>query len=76
MNETYIDASNMVAGRLASKIVKELMKGERIIVVNAEKSVLSGNPKYLIENYTEKTERGDPYHGPFYPKEPDRIARS
>jgi len=71
----YIDASNMVAGRLASGIAKELLKGKRVVVVNAEKAVVSGEPEYSMQDYTEKIERGDPYHGPFYPKEPDRILK-
>jgi large subunit ribosomal protein L13 len=75
MQNTYIDASNMVAGRFASRIAKELIKGEKIIIVNAEKAVLSGNPKHILEKYTEKRERGDPYHGPFYPREPDMILK-
>lgn len=75
MQEICIDANNMIAGRLASRIAKELLKGEKVAVVNAEKAVLSGNPKHLIEIYTEKRERGDPYHGPFYPKEPDMILK-
>jgi len=75
MAETCIDADNMVAGRLASFIAKDLLKGERVIVVNAEKAVISGNPKHVIESYTEKRDRGDPYHGPFYPREPDRMLK-
>jgi large subunit ribosomal protein L13 len=75
MDGIVIDASDKVAGRLASRIAKELLKGERVIVVNAESAVISGNPKHIIDDYTEKRERGDPYHGPFYPKEPDRILK-
>lgn len=71
----YIDASNMIVGRLASRVAKKLLKGERVIIVNAEKAVLSGNPKRLVDSYTEKRERGDPYHGPFYPKEPDMVLK-
>jgi large subunit ribosomal protein L13 len=75
MPEVYVDAGNMVAGRLASRVAKRLLKGDSVFVVNAEKAVLSGEPKHLIERYTEKIERGDPYHGPFYPKEPDRMLK-
>jgi large subunit ribosomal protein L13 len=75
MQEMCIDASNMVVGRLASMVAKELLKGERVAVVNAENAVISGNPKHLIETYTEKRERGDPYHGPFYPREPDKVLK-
>lgn len=75
MAEFYINAADKVVGRLASKVAKELLKGENVIIVNAEQSVLSGNPEHIIETYTQKRERGDPYHGPFYPKEPDQILK-
>lgn len=75
MDGMVIDASDKVVGRLASRIAKELLKGNRVTVVNAEKAVLSGNPRHLIETYTEKRERGDPYHGPFYPREPDMMLK-
>jgi large subunit ribosomal protein L13 len=75
MAELYIDATNHIAGRLASSIVKELLRGNRVFVVNAEKAVISGNPKFVVKSYLEKIQRGDPYHGPFYPKSPERILR-
>jgi large subunit ribosomal protein L13 len=70
-----IDADNCIAGRLASSLAKRLLKGESIQVVNAEKSVMSGNPKANLEFFREKIGKGDPYHGPFYPKHADRILR-
>ncbi|MEM5883109.1 MAG: 50S ribosomal protein L13, partial [Candidatus Aenigmatarchaeota archaeon] len=70
-----IDAENQILGRVASKIAKKLLEGEKIIVVNCEKAVISGNPRYTIKKYLEKIERGDPKHGPFFPKTPDGIFR-
>ena len=75
MDELYVDAENAVAGRLASGVAKELLKGKKVFIANAEKSVISGEPGHIIESYTEKRERGDPYHGPFYPREPDMILK-
>jgi large subunit ribosomal protein L13 len=74
-DNVYIDATEQVAGRLATKIAKELLKGRRVFVVNSERSVVSGNRKYLFKTYKERVDRGDPYHGPFYPKTPDRILK-
>ncbi len=71
----YVDANNQVLGRLASSVAKLLMGGEAVSVVNAEKAVVIGNPKAILESYGEKRERGDPYHGPFYPKKPGLILR-
>lgn len=75
MSEVIINAENHIVGRLASYLAKELLKGETILVVNVEKAVLSGNPKAVVKEYKKKIARGDPYHGPFYPKNPDLILK-
>ena len=70
-----VDGTGLVAGRLASRVAKMLLEGERITVVNAEKIVVTGNPKSVLKRYAEKRERGDPIKGPFYPRTPDRMFR-
>ncbi|MBI2084541.1 MAG: 50S ribosomal protein L13 [Candidatus Aenigmarchaeota archaeon] len=69
------DAENQIVGRMSSRIAKELLKGEQVIVVNAEKAVMSGRPKQKISHYDERVKRGDPFHGPFFPKYPNEIFR-
>jgi large subunit ribosomal protein L13 len=71
-----IDVENQILGRVASEIAKKLLEGEKVFVVNCEKAVISGNPKYTIKKYLEKIQRGDPKHGPFFPKTPDGIFRA
>ena len=73
--ESIINAEDCIAGRLASYTAKRLMKGETISIVNAEKAVISGNPKASFTFFDEKIKRGDPYHGPFYPRRPEMILR-
>lgn len=75
MEKLFIDAENQVAGRLASKAAKEALKGKHVFIVNAEKAIITGNPKFVIKRYYEMVNRGDPYHGPFYPKIPDRMLK-
>lgn len=75
MSKIIIDAKNQVTGRLASKTVKEVLKGNEVDIVNAEHAVILGNPDHIIKTYKEKIVRGDPYHGPFYPKSPDRMLK-
>jgi large subunit ribosomal protein L13 len=70
-----VDADGAVLGRISSKIAKELLKGESIIVINAENVVVTGNASPILERFKEKRARGDPYKGPFYPRYPDRILR-
>lgn len=72
---TIINAENRVLGRLASIVAKKLLLGEEIVVVNAEKIVVSGKPKKTNEYFLGKIHRGDRHHGPFYPKQPEQIFR-
>jgi len=71
----YIDATNQIMGRLSSSVAKLLLNGETVFIVNAEKAVILGNPKAIQDGFVAKRARGDPYHGPFYPKRPDMVVR-
>jgi len=75
MEEIVFNAENLAAGRLASAAAKELLKGREVRIVNAEKALVNGDPKYTKKIFKEKIDRGDPYNGPFYPKTPDRIMK-
>jgi len=70
-----VDASGLVLGRAASLIAKRLLSGESIVVVNAEKSVVSGSRTHVIRHYTEARARGSKRTGPHFPRYPDRIFR-
>jgi large subunit ribosomal protein L13 len=69
------DTENQILGRVSSVIAKQLLKGERVVVVNAEKAVISGRPKSTIDHYHMRVKRGDPIKGPFFPRTPDGIFR-
>ena len=73
--DVFIDATDCIAGRLASVTAKEVLRGNHVYIVNAEKAVISGNPDHNIKAFKEKVDRGDPYHGPFYPKMPDQLMK-
>lgn len=75
---TIIDGENAVLGRLASNVAKRLLCGERIVIVNAEKVVVSGDPAKVIEIYKEKHQKRtltNPRRGPFWPKRSDRFVK-
>jgi len=73
--ETVINAEGLILGRMASAIAKRLLKGEKILVVNAEKAVISGKKKSKVTEAKEFLEVGYPEKGPFHYKRPDRILR-
>ena len=45
------DAKNIVLGRLASMVAKELLNGKDVYIVNAESAVISGSKKVIKEKY-------------------------
>jgi large subunit ribosomal protein L13 len=69
------DATNQILGRIATCVAKDLVKGESVYVVNCEKAVISGNPKVTKEHYLHRVQRGDPHHGPFFPRTPHGIVK-
>lgn len=70
-----IDGRNLILGRLSAFVAKKALLGERIIIVNSEEVVISGNKKNILDKYKQKVSRGDPYKGPFFPRTADRILR-
>jgi large subunit ribosomal protein L13 len=72
------DADNMVIGRLASKVAKAALLGDRIVIVNAEKAVITGDRRTVIEAYKEKFNirtSYSPRRGPFHHRRPDKFVR-
>ncbi|MCG2881866.1 MAG: 50S ribosomal protein L13 [Acidilobus sp.] len=49
--EVVIDGEGAILGRMASLIAKLLLEGHRVVVVNAEKVAVSGDPSRLIKFY-------------------------
>lgn len=72
---TVIDASGLVVGRAASLIAQRLLAGEYIIVINAEKAVVTGSRASVLETYRANRARGSVRSGPHFPRNPDRIFR-
>ncbi len=70
-----IDGKNAILGRLASYTAKQLLNGENVSIVNAEKIIITGDPRSIKEKYIARRRRGSPHHGPFFPKRPDLIVR-
>jgi large subunit ribosomal protein L13 len=70
-----VDASGLILGRAASLIAKRLLNGESIVVVNAEKAVVTGSRARVIAFYTAARARGSVRSGPHFPRYPDRIFR-
>jgi large subunit ribosomal protein L13 len=70
-----VDATGLILGRAASEIAQKLLRGENVVVVNAERSVVTGSRASVIAEYTARRARGSKRTGPHYPRYPDRIFR-
>ncbi|CAI8042727.1 50S ribosomal protein L13 [Geodia barretti] len=71
-----VDATDHVAGRLASFTAKQLLQGNRVSLVNCENIMLSGSRRNIVGEYKKFLEIGsiiNPKHGPFHPRRPDTI---
>ena len=74
----YVDASDQIAGRLSSKVAKLLLSGKRVIVVNAERSLISGSRTSVVNQWKQRLElasKVNPIYGPIHPRRPDNILR-
>ncbi|MFW9855935.1 MAG: 50S ribosomal protein L13 [Candidatus Thorarchaeota archaeon] len=77
-NASIINAENTVLGRLASIVAKRLLNGERIIITNADKILISGNHRANVQKYQQRRKirtKSNPLRGPFYPRQSDQIVR-
>lgn len=70
-----INAEGHILGRLSTNVAKRLLNGEKVIVVNAEKAIITGNRAMIFNNYTAKYKRGKQINGPFFPKRADLILK-
>ncbi len=74
--QVIVDATNHIVGRLCSYVAKILLKGDSVVILNAEKAMLSGNRYTTIREWHEYLEVGSinhPEHGPYHARRPDRI---
>ena len=62
-------------GRLSSMVAKRLLAGEHIDIVNAEKIVVSGKKKMIINREKEFLNVGGFTRGPIHYRQPHRIVR-
>lgn len=74
-NKIYINANNLIAGRLASYAAKQALNGNSIEIVNSENALISGNKKNVLNLYKQRLQRGMPKTGPFFFRTEDRFLK-
>ena len=75
------NAEDKILGRLASVVAKQLISAKkagedtRVIIVNAEKAIVSGKRTSVMSDYRAKYELNHARKGPFFPRMPDQILK-
>ena len=79
---TYVfNADGLIMGRLASTVADLLLKAARedrddkVVIINAEKAIVSGRPRSVLNTYHAKYELNHARKGPYFPRMLDMILK-
>ena len=76
MDETIIDAKGLILGRFATYAAKQALLGNKVIVVNASQSVISGRKRVVFDRLKQKKAMGSNIRqGPFIPTRADSYVK-
>lgn len=76
MVKLIIDGENAVFGRLCSYVAKKALEGNEVVIVNSEKTIITGNKKNTIERYKRLIAKGGfSQKGPKYIKLPYMMLK-
>jgi large subunit ribosomal protein L13 len=70
-----IDATDLILGRMCTRVAKMALNGEDVQVINCEKAVIIGKKSEIFNRFIRFTEMGVPAKGPFIHRGSDRIVR-
>ncbi len=75
-NKLIVDAENSVLGRMASLVAKAALMGKEVIVVNAEKTIVSGKKQDIAAKYIILRKKGgSSQKGPIHTASSERIVK-
>jgi len=73
-----INAQNQTLGRMLSYAAKQALKGNDVIIINAEQAVITGKKEMIFKERLADLEirnRGNYTRGPFHYKRPDLFVK-
>jgi large subunit ribosomal protein L13 len=76
--ELILDAKDQILGRFASYVAKQAIQGNKVVVLNAEKAVISGKRSNIVEEAKRRLETrtlGTQSHAPVHQRRPDLYLR-
>ncbi len=71
-----VDATNLIVGRMASKVAKLLLDGHRVVIVNSEKALVSGSRLNIVTTQLKRLEIAsvvNPEYNPHHHREPNKM---
>ena len=74
-HEIFINAEDTPLGRVATYAARQALQNKKVVVVNCEKALISGNKEAAIARYKAKIAigKGKSNPGPFFPRSPEKI---
>jgi large subunit ribosomal protein L13 len=75
LTDAIIDADGLILGRLASHVAQRLLAGEEIVIVNAEKAIITGGKDDVIAHFRHRRDVGSGRKGPLYPRTPHMMLK-
>lgn len=76
--QLIVDASNLILGRMAAYIAKRALAGDQIVILNAERAVISGRKKNIVSEAKRRLEtrtHASLRKSPVHPRRPDMYVR-
>ncbi len=73
-----VDGDSKIVGRLGSRIAKLLLNGDSVILLNADKMVISGHMRSNVENWKQRLDlkdKANPEHSPYWSRRPDYFVK-
>jgi len=73
-----VDGNNLILGRAATRIAKELLKGEEVVLLNCEKLRISGKGNVTFEKYVARRRahaKANPEHSAHWQRVPHLLVR-
>lgn len=74
-NLLVVDATDLLVGRMATRVARESMHGKTVRVINCDKAIISGSKAFLVGEWKRRHRQGVPRKGPYIDRYPDRIVR-
>ncbi len=76
--EEIVDATNLIVGRMATYVAKKALEGTRVVVVNAERAIVSGTKYRVVARAKTKLKTrtlASQWKAPTHPRKPDTYVR-